>query len=305
MSLSRRLREGWKKASRYRVYYLMITPYLIGFIAFQLYPIAEAFRLSLYSFAGGRGGGFFSQPVYVGLRNFERMFNDPVFIISLRNTVIYTIGFVCMATAVALIMALVLWENLKGTTFFRTAYFLPYATSSVIVSIVWKNMLQPMGVANFILNQLGLPSLPWLTNGDFALFAVMIVSVWQTFGYYAVILLAGLQAMPKDFYEAAKVDGAGTFATLRYITLPLLKPMLFVVIFLATISGFQVYDQIYGLTGGGPGYATMTLTYYLYWKGFENFELGLADAVGIFVFFVSLGLALIQRKALEAGKSYV
>lgn len=295
----------WKKALRYKVYYLMIVPYLIGFIAFQLYPIVEAFRLSFYSFAGGRGGGFFAQPVYVGLKNFELTFSDPIFITSLRNTVVYTVGFVCMVTAVALIMALVLWENLKGTSFFRTAYFLPFATSSLIVSIVWKNMLQPMGVVNFLLSQFGLSPLPWLTNGDLALFAVMTVSVWQTFGYYAVILLAGLQAMPKDFYEAARVDGAGTFATLRYITLPLLKPMLFVVIFLATISGFQVYDQIYGLTGGGPGYATMTLTYYLYWKGFENFELGLADAVGIFVFFVSLGLALIQRKALEAGRSYL
>ena len=300
----RNLRKSWKIASKYRVYYLMLIPYLIGYVAFQLYPMLEAFYLSLHTYAGGRGGGFFANPVYVGFSNFIRMFGDDVFIIALRNTAIYTISFVVISTLVALVIALVLWENLKGTTFFRTAYFLPFATSLIIISIVWRNMLQLNGVINFMFSKIGLGRIPWLMNGDLALFSVMMVGVWQTFGYYAVMLLAGLQAMPKNFYEAAKVDGAGTLATIWHITLPLLKPMLFVVIFLATMNGFTAFDQIYGITNGGPGYSTTTLTYYLYWKGFENFDLALADAVGIFVLFVSFGIALTQRRALGAETSY-
>lgn len=303
MKIPEKLMSIWKRTSK--VYYLMLLPYMIGYVAFQLYPILEAFTMSLHRYAGGRGGGFFANPVFVGFHNYMKMFDDPVFITAIRNTVIYSVSFVSVATIAALLVALVLWENLRWTAFFRTAYFLPFATSMIIISIVWRNMFQLNGVINFLLNKIGLASIPWLLKGDIALFAVMSVGVWQTFGYYAVMLLAGLQAMPKDFYEAAKVDGAGTLATMWHITLPLLKPMLFVVIFLATINGFQVYDQVYGITGGGPGYGTTTLTYYLYWKGFESFDLALADAVGIFVLFVSFGIALVQRKALGAERSYL
>lgn len=273
----------------------MCLPYLIGFTIFELYPMIDAFILSFHSWSGGIGGAAFLEPKFVGLKNYAEMIKDELFILSLKNTMVITITFVFISTLISLSIALLLDQKIKNVDIFTTIYFIPYATAPVIMGVVMRVIFNRGGVINWILKEMGLPIIDWL-GPNLALITVVLAMVWNYFGYCVVILLAGLQAIPTVLYEAASIDGAGKMTQIRRITLPLLKPILIVTLFLETIYALRAYDIIYGMTGGGPGFQTLTLPYYIYWKGFESWELGYADAIGVILFLMALAIALIQRK---------
>ncbi len=192
-------------------------------------------------------------------------------------------------------VALLLNQQLRFRGFFRSAFFYPVLLSPVVVALVWKWVLSmDYGVLNAGLEQLGLPRQPWLLRSDLALFWAIAVSVWANLGFYALIILAGLQSIPPVLFEASTIDGAGRWQRFRYVVFPLLLPTLFVVLVLNLIRGFQVFDHVYVLTGGGPGFATMMMVQYIYRTGFEQNRLGLAASAALVLFVVVLSLTTLQ-----------
>lgn len=272
------------------VAYAFIFPYTAFFLAFRIIPAAYGLLLSFgdYSLSGRFD--------LVGFANFSRLVGDSVFWNSLRITVLYALLAIPLSVILSLAMAQLCNRTLRGMSVYRSLFFLPVVTSPVLSGIIFVWMLGGDGPVNAVLGTLGLELGDWLQSQMLVLPALAIVSAWSNFGYNMLILLAGMLAIPKDYYEAADLDGAGTWRRFRFITLPLLKPALFFVLVLETVRSFQAFDVIYVMTGGGPARGSYTLTYMIFDQGFGYFEFGYASAVGVVLLVVTLLLSLIQRR---------
>lgn len=281
--------------------YAFLLPNLLGFLIFTCLPIFAAFTLCLFKW------DFATPAVFVGLKNFFKLFQDETFKISFWNTVYFTVAVVPLTILCSLGLALLLNQGLKGIKIFRTIFFIPYISSLVAVAAVWNMLYQPsMGPINGFLRSLGVQNPPgWIASTQWALPAVIIMSVWKQIGYYMVIYLAGLQAIPGQLYEAATVDGAGPWARFRHITLPLLTPSTFFVIMMLIINSFKVFDQIMIMTEGGPGRATNVLVYYIYNQAFLYFKFGYASAVAMVLFLLVMAITVFQFKYEEKWVHYV
>ncbi len=277
--------------------YIFVLPNLLIFGIFVLFPMLLNFY---YAFTGGTQVFPQDRP-FVGAQNFEFLFDcenylDPdscredIFWRGIYNTAFFVIFQVGSMVFFALITALVLNRAIKGRGFFRSVFFYPVLLSPVVVSLIWKWILQRNGILNAFLVSLGYDPVLFLLNPSYATFWVIFISVWALMGFYTLILLAGLQAIPAELYEAAQIDGANKWASFWRITLPLLMPTLFVVLVLSLIRAVQVFDQVFVLTGGGPGTATLYLVQYIYDTGFadQTQRFGLAASAS-----VVLGLALL------------
>jgi multiple sugar transport system permease protein len=242
-----------------------------------------------------------SQP-FVGLSNYQRLVNAAEFWQALRNTVVYTAGTVGVGAALSLGLAVLLDRPIRGLTFYRTAYFMPVVTSTVVVAIVWTWIYNPQyGLMNDLLRRVGLPTTNWLADPRWALVAITIMGIWKTAGYNMVIFLAGLQTIPDIYYEAARIDGAGAWSRLRHITLPMLRPTTAFVLITSTIFSFQVFGPVYVMTGGGPMRSTTVIVYYLYQRAFEFRDMGYASAVAWVLFLVLFSLSLLQFRYARAA----
>ncbi len=272
--------------------YAFLLPNFIGFLTFTLVPIIVAFGLSFYKWDSA------NPAVFVGLKNFFKLFRDETFQISLLNTIYFSAVTVPLTIIVALFLAVLLNQKIKGIQFFRTLYFFPYITSMVAVAVVWLMLLQPtMGPVNGFLKWIGIQNPPgWTASTVWAMPAVILVSVWRQVGYYMVIYLAGLQNIPEYLYEAATIDGANGWQRFRYVTLPMLTPATFLNTLLLIIGSFKIFDQVYIMTDGGPGRATNTLVYCIYNQAFWFFNFGYASMVAMVLFTMVLVLTIIQFK---------
>jgi len=286
--------------------YMFVLPNLLIFGIFILYPMLLNF---VYAFTGG--AAFFpNQRSFVGFRNFERIFDcqnvmlpntcrEDLFWRSVHNTVVYVIAQVTIMVLIALITALVLNRNIKWRGFFRSVYFYPCLLSPIVVGLIWQWILMDSGLFNGILTSLGFARQPFLVRANWARFWVILVSVWSQMGFFTLILLAGLQSIPSDLYEAASIDGASDLKAFTGITLPLLMPTMTVVIVLALIRAVQVFEIIYAFTGGGPGTATLYLVQFIYNYGFAspNKQFGIAAAASLLMAGVLIVLTLAQLAA--------
>ena len=286
-------RKTMKKSTRDSlIAYSFIAPNFIGFCVFTLVPMVFAIALAFCAWDGRHDIEF------VGLANFIKLFTtDKTFQAALVNTIVYVIGTVPLTLACSLAMAVLLNQNVRLRNFFRTVAFFPYVASLVAVAAVWNMIFNPaMGPVNMLLSQLGVENLPrWAAGKDTAMLTVVLFSVWKNMGYYMVIYLAGLQGCNPDLNEAAELDGANRWQQFWHITLPQLRPTTFFVIIMLTISGFKVYDQMYMITQGGPGTATMTLVYYIYNVAFVNTpKYGYASAISMVLFVLVLIVTIIQ-----------
>ena len=281
--------------------YLFVLPNFVGFFVFMMIPIVMGFGISLTDYDG------FAQMNFVGLKNYIDMFSDEYFLVSVRNNFLYTLVTVPLTLVFSTLLAVALNAGLKGSTLFKTMYFFPYITSMVAVGIIWTLLFNPtVGPINNFLRAVGVDSPPkWLLSTTWALWAVMIVAVWKQTGYYMVMILAGLQSIPKQLYEAAEVDGAGPVRKFFSITLPLLSPTTFMVSILAIISSFQVFDLIQIMTEGGPGRATNVLVYRIYQEGFQYMHYGYASAMAYFLFAVILVVTLVQFRGQKKWVTYM
>jgi alpha-1,4-digalacturonate transport system permease protein len=253
---------------------------------------------------------------YTGLENFQILFEcgnyldlstcrKDIFWRALLNTAKFSLIQVGLMVALSLLTALVLNRRILGRGFWRGVFFYPVLLSPVVVALIWKWLLQSQGAFNAGLAALGAPPVEWLTDAGWAFFWAVFVSIWAHMGFYTLILLAGLQAIPKDLYEAALMDRATPWRTLRRITLPLLAPTLIVVLVLSMIRAVQVFDEIFVLTGGGPGSATTFIVQFIYQTGFaEQIHLyGLAAAASLTLAMALIVLTLLQLKATRAGQA--
>ncbi|AZK45102.1 carbohydrate ABC transporter permease [Paenibacillus lentus] len=285
-----------KKAKDHLVAYSFIAPNFIGFAVFTLVPMVFALILAFVKWDG-------ANPMeYVGMNNFIRLWKDPTFHKALWNTMIYTVGVVPLTMVCALGLAILLNQKIFGRNFMRTVFFFPYVASLVAVAAVWNFIFSPtMGPVNNILHALtGVPieELPrWAADKDWAMFTVVLFTVWKNMGYYMVIYLAGLQGVNPELYEAAELDGANAWQRFRNVTIPQLAPTTFFVLMILVINSFKVYDIFINLFAGADNQlndSTRVLVYQIYNTAFRSLDYGYASAMAIVLFLIVLGITLVQ-----------
>lgn len=290
-----------------RMGYFFVLPNMLIFGIFVLFPMLLNFY---YALTGGTNL-FLNERPFVGMQNFNTLFdchnffepnscNVPadIFWQAIFNTVLFVILQLGGMVLLSLVTALVLNRKIVGRGFFRSVFFYPVLLSPVVVALAWKWILQREGLLNALIESFGGEKILFLLNGNWPMFWVIIVSIWATMGFYTLILLAGLQSIPSDLYEASAIDGANEFSNFRFITLPLLMPTMFVVLVLSMIRAVQVFDQVFVLTGGGPGTATTFMVQFIYDTGFSNQIqiFGLASAASVVLGIALLILTLIQLR---------
>ncbi|MEU6742732.1 carbohydrate ABC transporter permease [Streptosporangium sandarakinum] len=276
---------------------LFVLPMLVLFLIFRIFPSLGAAGMSLTNWNIGGDWEF------VGAGNYARLLDDVNFWLSLRVTLVYVAVYVPLTLLVALGTALLLNQVVFLRGLFRGMLFLPYVTSFVLAGIIWRWIYEFDGLINGLLGKADLGPVAFLEQSGVVLPALAVVSVWKGFGYSMLILLAGLKAIPSSYMEAARVDGASAWQRFRRITLPLLKPTIFFVVVIETISAFQTFDTVYVMTGGGPARATYTLIYGIYDHGFRSFDFGYAATLGMVLFAIVLIVSLVQRRFLDRGNT--
>ncbi len=283
-----------------RVAYAFLAPGLLLFAVYRLYPLLEGLRLSFTNARLGR-----ASEQWIGLANYTRLIEDSRFHVSLWNTAFYTVASTLPVLAVPLALALALNRG-RLRTLLRSVFFFPFTLSVVTVGLAWLWLLDPVvGPFNYYLRGLGVPVRSWLADPQTAMWTIILTTVWWVTGYYLVIYLAGLQDIPRDLYEAAALDGASGWRSFWAITLPLLRPVLLFVVVTHVIGSFQLFGQVFVLTGGGPGDATRTVVQHLYETAFQNFfQFGAASAMAWVLFAVILAFSVLQFRLLRGHTEY-
>ena len=269
-------------------FYIMILPWVVGFLIFIAYPVARSFYLAFTRYS------LTSSPEWIGLDNFVEMFTeDDKFWQSLKVTSLYVLGSVPVGTVFALLVAMVLAQNLRGVNFWRTIYFLPTMVSTVAVAVMWSYLLNPQhGLINQLLDMVGIQGPGWVGSQTWALPSLVMMS-WWGIGGQMVIYLAGIKGIPQVLYEAAEIDGASEWAKFRHVTIPMLSPTIFFNVILGLIGAFQVFEGPLVLTEGGPNNATLTYVLNLYNEAFSFIHFGYASALAWFLFAVIMIMTLL------------
>ena len=272
--------------------YLFIFPAMLGFFLFMLYPMLSGILMSFTKW-----GGFGSQE-WIGIANYVKMFNDKHFIIAVWNTIYYTLGILTIGVPLALILAVFLNQKfLKGRNFFRAIYYLPVISMMVAVSMLWKWLLSTNhGLVNYFIGLIGLPPVNWLLDPRWAMPGLILMSIWKGTGFNMVIFLAGLQGIPRVYYEVADIDGANWWHKFRHVTLPLLSRATFFIIITTMIHSFQIFQQSYIMTEGGPQEATTTIVYYVYKNAFGWFHMGYACAQAVLLLIILILATYLQKE---------
>ena len=266
---------------------LFILPALLGTIVFIIIPIICSFGLSFAKW------DLLNPIQYVGLENYKVVLTEPVFVKIIINTFVYAIATSIFGVFIPLILACIINTKIKGADFFKTAYFLPFVTPMIVIGIIWEWIFDPnIGCLNHFLHL----HINWLYDTNFAMPALIIVSVWKLIGYNMILFLTGLSTINQELLEASKIDGANAYNTFKNITIPLLSPTIFFVTIITAITSFQVFDLIYVMTQGGPLDSTNVLVYAIYKNAFEYFNVGKASALAYVLFAIIFILTLIQWK---------
>lgn len=270
--------------------YFFLLPNMAIFGLFTIWPAINGFNISLYSSSNGRT---FERE---GLGNYSRILGDQEFWGIVIQTAVYAIAFVLLSVVIGVLLAVLVDQQKRGRAFFRAVFFIPVLISPVVAGLIWNWMLErENGLVNSFLGLFGIPAIPWLVDGPLAMVAVIGVGVWLQVGFYMLILLAGLQGIDPALYEATRMDGATRWQQFFHITAPLLQPSILVVVVLATIHGFQAFDFIYTLTGGGPVGATTLIVQYIYENGFVSpIRYGIASAGSVLLFCVIFAITIVN-----------
>jgi multiple sugar transport system permease protein len=270
--------------------YLFIAPIVILFGIFRVYPSIQTLAYSFFRVELLRG-----RFTFIGFENFIDLLSDKIFLKAVINTLIYVISIVPISAGLALILAVLFNTHFRLKEFFKAIYFAPMVTSTVAAAMVWLWLYNPQfGLFNVILKSFGFPAQPWLMSSHQALPSIIIFSIWKSLGYNLIIYIAGLQAIPDVYYEAARIDGAGSLQQFFKITLPLLTPTTTFILIYNSILSFQVFDQVFVLTGGGPAYATTVVVLELYQQAFLKYRFGYASAMAMVLFIFLLSITIGQ-----------
>ena len=292
LGIGAKLTKRKKRFTQYFTVFLFLGPSIVGFLLFIIYPLIWSFVLSFYKW------DVVSPAKFVGLNNYAKLFfHDSYFWGAFFNTVYYTVACVSLGIFVALGLAVLLNRGFKGTIMCRILVFVPFVCSMIAVCLIWRFMFGQFGILNYYLAFIGIKPRAWLMDSRYAMPIVILVAIWKDLGYKVVVLLAGLQAVPKIYYEAAEIDGANRWQQFRHITLPMLSPIILFLTIVSVIWSFQVFEQIFAMTGGGPYKSTNVLAYEVWKRAFEDFRLGYGSAIAWMMFSVIFVFSIIQWKA--------
>jgi ABC-type sugar transport system permease subunit len=279
--------------------YLFLLPFGIPFLIFFAYPIIQGFFLS-FSFQNLMTG----EQYFIGLKNYIDLFRDEVFVKSVVNTLIFVVANVPLLVGAGLALAIMLNESIRGRVIFRSIFVAPYLITGAAVAIICQFILSTTGLLNYYLVRSGLPPQGWLGKPGQAWLAIVLITLWWRVGFPAVVFLAGLQDVPDELYEAARIDGASDWQCFWRITIPMLRPVIMFVAIMRFIASFQVFDQVYLVTVGGPYGSTRVMIQYLYENGFQYYKTAYASAIGWVLFGMVLIVTLIQMKFFRMGSAY-
>jgi ABC-type sugar transport system permease subunit len=287
------------KAQRSITPYLMVAPATLILCTFVFYPLFSAIPMSLSKW------DIIGTPKYVGFENYLRTIRSNAFLEAFKPTLIFCLSVVVVGTTLALGIAILLQQKLFLANTFRVAIFFPTLVPNVVVGMLWRYLFSTdFGLVNYLLATLGLRGLPWLSDVRLAIVAVSVAAIWRAIGWNVVIFFAGLRNIPGEYLEASKIDGATSWQSFRYITLPLLRPITLFVLVTTLINAFKSFDMIFVMTGGGPGTSTTTLMMHLYKVGFVENDLGRATVVGLILFAIVFLMTMIQLRIFRHEVTY-
>ena len=286
-------RRPRRKALPRTLILFLLLPALIVYILFVIVPILQAIRYSLYDW-----NGLEELTNFVGMENYARLARDPAFLRALGNNVLLVLAAVFIQLPLALVTANLLTGRVRGRALFRLAFFVPYVISEVVAAVLWKLMLAPEGLVNVSLSNVGLDwaTQLWLADPDIVMVAIIWVQTWKYFGFYTLLFLAALQAVPTERLDAAAIDGANAWQAFRHVTIPGIGPTIRISAFLAIISAIQVFDLVWVMTRGGPVGASMTSVAYMVQSGLQNYEYGYASAVAVTISMIAIGAAFAYQR---------
>ena len=278
-----------------------IAPSLLGLLAFLIGPMVASLGLSFMAWDPLLP----SQFTFVGLDNYIELANDPDFWQALRNTLFFIVGYIPLVLVIGLLVALLLNRGLRGMAFFRGAFFMPVISAWVAVALLWMWIFNPrFGLVNYLLGLIGIDGPAWLFDPNWAMPAIILTSVWKDIGFVSVLFLTGLQSIPQEYYEAASIDGASQVAKFRSITIPLLSPTTFFVLIISLINSFQVFDQVWIMTEGGPAGATSVLVEQIVNNAFRYSRMGYAATISWVLFALVFAVTIIQSRIQKKWVSY-
>ena len=292
-------RQTLRKVRESAFWYMLLAPSLIVIFGFSIIPLLWSLY---YSFTKG---GMLGKHPFVGLDNYIKAFQHPIFLQTLRNTAQYAFMTVPTVIVLALVVAIVIFQLPKMQGFFRGTVYFPLITPVVIAANIWAYIVnRDFGPLNLILSWFGVPRIDWLGDPAWAIPAIVMMEIWRGFGFYVIILFAALQSIPKDMYEAARIDGARGLRIIWSITIPLLRPALGFCFIMATIFNFQLFDAVYVLTQGGPAWKTATVSWYVYRQAFQSDNVGFASTMGVVLLVIIGTLSVLQLRFFRSDTEY-
>ncbi|HEY5407724.1 MAG TPA: sugar ABC transporter permease [Ginsengibacter sp.] len=274
--------------------YLLVSPYLLFVIVFVVFPVLFCFFLTFNKW------NIIAPMHFIGLNNYSRLFHDRLFWKAIVNTLQFLLLHIPLQLVVSLFLAYLLNQKIKAAAFFRASFFMPVIVSGVVVTILWQQLLgYDSGLINRMLMSTGGNKVGWLINPDIAIYSIAAMATWKNVGLYVILFLVGLQTVPTQYYEAAKMEGATRWQQFYHITLPMINPTIFMVVILSTIGGFNLFIEPYIMTGGGPLNSTLSAVLYIYKQAFQYYNMGYSATLGFFYAIMIMSVVVLQKKFIE------
>ncbi|MEO5673518.1 MAG: sugar ABC transporter permease [Chitinophagales bacterium] len=274
--------------------YLLVSPYLLFVLVFVLFPVLFCFFLTFNKW------NIISPMHFIGISNYTRLLQDRLFWTAIGNTVKFLLVHIPLQLIVSLFLAQLLNQKIRALSFFRASFFMPVIVSGVVITILWQQLLgYDSGLINRFLTTIGLNRVGWLVNPDVAIYSIAIMATWKNVGLYVILFLVGLQTVPPQYYEAAKLEGATRWQQFYHITLPMINPTIFMVVILSTIGGFSLFIEPYIMTGGGPMNTTLSAVLYIYKQAFQYYNMGYSATLGFFYAIIIMTVVILQKKLIE------
>lgn len=277
--------------------YLFLLPAFVLLVIFFFIPFFQTFALSFNDYSSS-----IYSPSFVGVENYIKLFKNPVFYKVLLNTFIYLIVAVPILAIFPLFLAVLINQKIRGVTIYKILIYLPVIVSIVVAAIAFKWLYAEQGILNYFVTMFGLEPIGWLTDPNWAIYSVIIVTIWKGIGYYMIIYLAALMSVPNELYEACDIDGAGFFQKHLTVTIPHIMPTIALVTTISAISAMKVFAEIYVMTKGGPLNSSKTIVYYIYERAFENLDLGFASAMAVVLLVIVMAFSIINIFCFERNK---
>jgi len=274
--------------------YLLVSPYLIFVVVFVLFPVVFCFFLTFHKW------NIIAPMHFVGTANYTRLVHDRLFWKAIGNTLKFLLLHIPLQLVVSLLLAQLLNQQIRAKSFFRASFFMPVIVSGVVVTILWQQLLgYDSGLINRLLVTLGIQKTGWLIDPDIAIYSIAVMATWKNVGLYVILFLVGLQTVPTQYYEAAKLEGASRWQQFYHITLPMINPTIFMVVILSTIGGFSLFIEPYIMTGGGPLNTTLSAVLYIYKQAFQYYNMGYSATLGFFYAIMIMTVVVLQKKFIE------